>query len=90
LSNGNPKILSVIERYLKYKLSLYASRFYANHDRQLFHGAFDAWRDRFQLLNADEAGLSDAYKSLCDRYLPGQNPVAYPPPTPFVLPPGKQ
>ena len=26
--NGNAKILSVMERYLKYKLSLYASRFY--------------------------------------------------------------
>jgi glycosyltransferase involved in cell wall biosynthesis len=88
--NGNRKILAVVERYLKYKLSLYASRFYTNHDRQLFRGAFDAWRNRFELLNADEAGLSDAYKSLCDRYLPGQNPAAYPPPTPFVLPPGKQ
>jgi cellulose synthase/poly-beta-1,6-N-acetylglucosamine synthase-like glycosyltransferase len=87
--NGNPKILSVMERYLKYKLSLYASRFYTNHDRRLFRGAFDAWRNRFELLNADEAGLSDTYKSLCDRYLPGQNLVAYPPSTPVVLPPGK-
>jgi hypothetical protein len=58
-----------MERYLKYKLSLYASRFYTNHDRQVFRGALDAWRNRFKLLNADEAGLSDAYKSLCDQYL---------------------
>jgi hypothetical protein len=88
--NDNRKILSVMERYLKYKLSLYASRFYTNHDRQLFRGAFDAWRNRFELLNSDKAGLSDAYKSLCDRYLSSQNPVAYPPPMLFVLPPGKQ
>jgi GT2 family glycosyltransferase len=47
--NGNTKILSVMERYLKYKLSLYASRLYTNYDRQLFKGAFDAWRNRFQL-----------------------------------------
>lgn len=67
--NCDTEILAIIERYLKYKLFLYASRFYTNHDRQVFRGAFDAWRNRFQLLNADEAGLSDAYKSLCDRYL---------------------
>ena len=66
------QIFRIMERYLKYKLSLYASRFYTNNDRQIFRGAFDAWRNRFQLLNADEAGLSDTYKSLCDRYLPGQ------------------
>jgi glycosyltransferase involved in cell wall biosynthesis len=84
--NGDRKILSVMERYLKYKLSLYASRFYTNHTRQLFRGAVDAWRNRFQLLDPDEAGLSDAYKSLCDRYLAGQNA----PLTPFVLAPDKQ
>jgi hypothetical protein len=88
--NGNPKILSVMERYLKYKLSLYASRFYTNHHRQLFRGAVDAWRNRFRLLDADEAGLPDAYKFLCDRYLSDLNSVAYHPPSPFVLPPGKR
>jgi cellulose synthase/poly-beta-1,6-N-acetylglucosamine synthase-like glycosyltransferase len=67
--NGDTQIFRIMERYLKYKLSLYAGRFYTNHDRQVFRGAFDAWRNRFQLLNADGAGLSDAYKSLCDRYL---------------------
>jgi GT2 family glycosyltransferase len=77
--NGDTQLLHVMERYLKYKLFLYASRFYTNHDRQLFRGAFDAWRNRFQLLNADEARLSDAYKSLCDRYL---DPARVPSPTP--------
>ena len=67
--NGDAQIFRIMERYLKYKLSLYASRFYTNHDRQVFRGAFDAWRNRFTLLNADEAGLSDAYKCSCDRYL---------------------
>lgn len=67
--NGDTQILQIMERYLKYKLFLYASRFYTNHGRQLFRGAFDAWRNRFAMLNADDAGLSDAYKLLCDRYL---------------------
>jgi GT2 family glycosyltransferase len=65
--NGDTQIFRIMERYLKYKLSLYASRFYTTRDRQVFRGAFDALRNRFQLLNAEEAGLSDAYKSLCDR-----------------------
>jgi hypothetical protein len=67
--NGDNQIFRIMERYLKYKLSLYASRFYTTRDRQIFRGAFDAWRNRFQMLNADEAGLPDAYKSLCDEYL---------------------
>jgi glycosyltransferase involved in cell wall biosynthesis len=67
--NGDTQILQIMERYLKYKLTLYASRFYANHYRQIFRGAFDAWRNRFKMLNADDDGLSDAYKFLCDRYL---------------------
>ena len=76
--NDDTQIIRIMERYLKYKLSLYASRFYTDHDRQRFRGAFDAWQNRFQLLNADEAGLSDAYKSLCDRYL---GPARVPLPT---------
>ena len=36
-------------------------------------GAFDAWRNRFRLLDADEAGLSDAYKALCDQYIREQS-----------------
>lgn len=63
------QIYPILARYLKYKLSLYASRFYSDHGREVFHGAFDAWRNRFKLLDADEAGLSDAYKALCDRYI---------------------
>jgi hypothetical protein len=35
-----------LDRYLKYKVSLYASRFYSNHGREVFLGAFDAWRNR--------------------------------------------
>jgi glycosyltransferase involved in cell wall biosynthesis len=66
---GNLKILHVMERYLKYKLSLYASRLYTSHDRLVFYGAFNAWRNRFKLLNADEDGLPDAYKNLCCQYL---------------------
>jgi GT2 family glycosyltransferase len=70
--NGDTQIIHIMERYLKYKLALYASRFYTSHDRQLFHGAFDAWRNRSKLLTADESYLSDVYKALCNRYL---NPV---------------
>jgi glycosyltransferase involved in cell wall biosynthesis len=59
----------VLERYLKYKLFLYRSRLYSEHDREVFQGAFDAWRNRSTLFGADEAGLADAYKALCDRYI---------------------
>ena len=62
-------IYPLLQRYLKYKLALYAGRFYSNHCREVFHGAFDAWRNRFRLLDADEAGLSAAYKALCDQYI---------------------
>jgi glycosyltransferase involved in cell wall biosynthesis len=65
------KITNVIERYLKYKLSLYASRFHTKHGRLALYGAFDAWRNRSKLLNANEDSLSDAYKDLCDQFLPG-------------------
>jgi glycosyltransferase involved in cell wall biosynthesis len=63
------QIYSLMERYLKYKLSLYGGRFYSKHGREVFQGAFDAWRNRSTLLNAEESGLSDAYKALCDRYI---------------------
>jgi hypothetical protein len=58
-----------LDRYLRYKVSLYASRFYSNHGREVFLGAFDAWRNRSRLLEADSAGLADAYKALCDQYI---------------------
>jgi glycosyltransferase involved in cell wall biosynthesis len=63
------RIYRDLDRYLKYKVSLYASRFYSNHGREVFLGAFDAWRNRFRLLEADDASLSDAYKALCDQYI---------------------
>ena len=58
-----------LDRYLKYKTALYATRFYSNHDREVFLGALDAWRNRSRLLDADGSGLSDAYKALCDQYI---------------------
>jgi hypothetical protein len=39
-------IYRYLDRYLKYKVSLYASRFYSNHGREVFRGALDAWRNR--------------------------------------------
>lgn len=63
------QIYPFLERYLKYKLSLYASRFYSKHGREVFQGAFDAWRDRSRLLDVDEAHLVEAYKALCDQYI---------------------
>ena len=63
------QIYRFLERYLKYKLSLYASRFYSNRGREAFQGALQAWRNRSTLLDADEALLSDAYKTLCDQYI---------------------
>jgi glycosyltransferase involved in cell wall biosynthesis len=71
--DGDARIFRIMERYLKYKLSLYASRFYSAHGREVFRGAFDAWRSRFRLLNADQPGLSDAYKDLCDQYIKKSN-----------------
>ena len=65
--NRDTQIYPFLERYLKYKLSLYGGRFYSKHGRDVFQGAFDAWRNRSTLLNADEASLPDAYKALCDR-----------------------
>jgi glycosyltransferase involved in cell wall biosynthesis len=67
--NRDTQIYPLLERYLKYKLSLYGGRFYSEHGREVFQGAFDAWRNRSALLDADEARLSDAYKALCDRYI---------------------
>jgi glycosyltransferase involved in cell wall biosynthesis len=67
--NRDTQIYSVLERYLKYKLSLYGGRLYSEHGREIFQGAFDAWRNRSALLDADEAGLSDAYRALCDQYI---------------------
>jgi GT2 family glycosyltransferase len=62
-------IYSVLERYLKYKLSLYAGRLYSKHRREVFRGALEAWRNRSKLLDADEARLSDAYRALSDQYI---------------------
>jgi GT2 family glycosyltransferase len=67
--NRDTQIYPVLERYLKYKLSLYGGRFYSKHGREVFQGAFDAWRNRSMLLEADKAQLPDAYKALCDRYI---------------------
>ncbi len=72
--NGDAGIFSIMERYLKYKLSLYASQFRSSHGRETFRGAFDAWRNRFRLLDADEVGLSDAYKALSDQYIKKSTP----------------
>jgi hypothetical protein len=58
-----------LDRYLKYKVSLYGSRCYSDHGRDVFLGAFSAWRNRSRLLDVDNANLSDAYKALCDEYL---------------------
>ena len=63
------RIYPVMERYLKYKLGLYAGRFYSGHGREVLQGAFDAWRNRSKLLGADEARLPDAFKALCDQYM---------------------
>ena len=63
------QIYHYVERYLKYKLFLYANRFYSSYGREVFLGAFDAWRNRSKLLDADEVGLSHAYKALCDQYI---------------------
>jgi glycosyltransferase involved in cell wall biosynthesis len=63
------QIYPILERYLKYKLGLYATRFYSNHNREVFGGAFEAWRNRSALLDAGVEELPFAYKALCDRYI---------------------
>jgi hypothetical protein len=75
MNTDNSQVFRILERYLKYKLSLYASRFYSYHDREVFRGAFDAWRNRFRLLNADEPDLSGTYKALCDQYIKKRTPA---------------
>jgi hypothetical protein len=50
-------------------LSLYASRFYSTHGREVFQGALEAWRNRSDLLDANAAHLAETYKSLCDQCL---------------------
>jgi glycosyltransferase involved in cell wall biosynthesis len=67
--NRDTQIYPFLERYLKYKLSLYGGGLYSKRGREVFRGAFDAWRNRSMLLDAEEASLSDAYKALCDRYI---------------------
>jgi glycosyltransferase involved in cell wall biosynthesis len=63
------QIYTILERYLKYKLSLYASRFHSKHGREVFRGALEAWRHRSILLEAEESRLSDAYRALSDQYI---------------------
>jgi glycosyltransferase involved in cell wall biosynthesis len=67
--NRDTQIYPLMERYLKYKLLLYGGGFYSKHRREVFQGAFDAWRNRYMLLDADEADLSESYKALCDRHI---------------------
>jgi glycosyltransferase involved in cell wall biosynthesis len=63
------QIYPILERFLKYKLSLYASRFHSKHGREVFRGALEAWRNRSVLLDAEECRLSDAYRTLSDKYI---------------------
>jgi hypothetical protein len=67
--NRDTQIYPFLERYLKYKLCLYGGGLYSEHGREVFQGAFDAWRNRTALLDADEVRLSEAYTVLCDRYI---------------------
>jgi hypothetical protein len=67
--NHDIQIYPFLGRYLKYKLALYASGFHSSYGREVFQGAFDAWRNRSKLLDANEAHLSDTYKALCDQYI---------------------
>jgi glycosyltransferase involved in cell wall biosynthesis len=67
--SSNTHIYPVLERYLKYKLSLYAGRSYSKYGREVFRGALEAWRNRSTLLDADEARLPDAYRVLSDQYI---------------------
>jgi glycosyltransferase involved in cell wall biosynthesis len=69
LIDRDAQIYPKLERYLKYKLSLYASRFYSNHNRDVFQGALEAWRNRSNLLDANAAHLPEAYKALCNQYI---------------------
>jgi glycosyltransferase involved in cell wall biosynthesis len=63
------QIYPVLERYLKYKLALFATRFSSDHGREVFRGALDAWRNRTRLLEANEERLAEEYKALCDQYI---------------------
>jgi glycosyltransferase involved in cell wall biosynthesis len=65
------EIYRSLERYLKYKLSLYAGRAHSKYGRQVFRGALKAWQNRFALLKEDEARLPLAYMALCDQYIRG-------------------
>jgi glycosyltransferase involved in cell wall biosynthesis len=67
--NNDAQIYPLLRRYLKYKLFQYAGKFYSSHGREVLRGAFDAWQNRSRLLDAEDASLSDAYRTLCDQYI---------------------
>lgn len=66
-------------RFLRYKLFLYWLRALVRRDdynRELLDGARIAWAHRDELIGADEGGLANAYRGLCDTFLRPRQPTS--------------
>lgn len=68
-AEGDKEIYSYLERYLLYRVAIYALRLYSRYGRDAFLGAATAWRNRAKLLDVELAELPAAYMSLCDEYM---------------------
>ena len=58
-----------LDRFLRYKITLYRSRVFQRYDRDVFQGAKCAWDIRHRLLPGNNIDLPGAYKQICDDYL---------------------
>lgn len=65
---ADPIAMKIMERYLKYKLLLYATKSHSSRGRQMFLGALCAWRNRAKLLRAEEPRIALEYRDLCRFY----------------------
>jgi glycosyltransferase involved in cell wall biosynthesis len=68
-TEGDRAIYSYLERYLLYRVAIYALRLYSRYGREAFFGAWAAWRNRAKLLDVELAELPNAYMALCDEYI---------------------
>jgi glycosyltransferase involved in cell wall biosynthesis len=71
-AEGDRRIYSYLERYLLYRVAMYALRLSSQYGREAFFGAWAAWRNRAKLLDVELAQLQNAYMALCDEYIQRQ------------------
>lgn len=61
------RALAVTSRYLRYKVTLYATRVNSAYNRDIFHGARDALRTLESILESDLNCLGQTYTDICER-----------------------